>query len=338
MEFQKYISSLVEGRDLSREESEEVMAMIMRGEATSTQIGSFLTALRMKGEAVEELASFARVMRQFAITISPRVKGSLVDTCGTGGDAVKTFNISTLSAFVAAGAGVPVAKHGNRSVTSKSGSADLLEALGVNLDLEPREVEKVIENTGLGFMFAPLFHGAMKHAVKPRKEIGIRTAFNILGPLTNPANADAQVLGVFMPQLTEVMCRVLYDLGLKRALVLHGMAGLDEISIYGETKISELKDNTIDTYRITPGDFGVEESKLSEVRGGSPSENAEITLSILEGREEGPKRDIVVINSAAAIYVGGKAKSLEQGVDLALESIDSGRAYSKLQELVENSD
>jgi len=276
-------------------------------------------------------------MREFASKISPQVQGTLVDTCGTGGDKVKTFNISTISAFVASGAGVPIAKHGNRSVTSKAGSADLLEALGVNLNLTPEQVEKLIEEIGIGFMFAPLFHGAMKHAIGPRKEIGIRTVFNILGPLTNPAEAEAQVLGVFSPELTEVMAEVLGKLGVKRALVVHGLEGLDEISIAGETKVSELNNGKVESYTLTPEDFGIKRADIKDVLGSSAEENARVALSILRDKENSAKRDIVVINSAAAVYVAGKAKSFEEAAKIAQEAIDSGRAYEKLKALVDRS-
>lgn len=337
MEFKSYIASVSDGVDLSGEEAERAMEMVMDGEATPAQVASFLTALKMKGETVEEISAFARVMRKFATRISPKVDGLLVDTCGTGGDKVKTFNISTIAAFVASGAGVGIAKHGNRSVTSKSGSADLLEALGVKLELSPEKVEKLIEEVGIGFMFAPLFHKTMKHAVGPRKEIGIRTVFNILGPLTNPAEAQAQVLGVFKPELTEVMAGVLRNLGVKHALVIHGMEGLDELSIAGESRVSELRDGKIDTYTVTPEDFGIERAEISSVVGGSPGENARTTLSLLKDGLKGAERDIVLMNSAAAIYVGGRAETLEEGVELAEESIDSGEAYSKLKGLVESS-
>ena len=276
-------------------------------------------------------------MRDFASNISPHVSGTLVDTCGTGGDTVKTFNISTIAAFVASGAGVPIAKHGNRSVTSKAGSADLLETLGVNINLTPEQVERLIEDIGIGFMFAPLFHKAMKHAIKPRKEIGIRTVFNILGPLTNPAKAEAQVLGVFSPELTEIMAEVLGNLEVKRALVVHGVEGLDEISIAGKTKVSELKNGKVENYTLTPEDFGIDRAEIKELKGGSLGDNARTALSILRDNTKGARRDIVIINSAAAIYVGEKAKSLEEAVELAENAIDSGKAYNKLRALIDKS-
>jgi anthranilate phosphoribosyltransferase len=324
------IGKLVFGEDLSREEAHSSMKRIMSGEATPAQIGSFLTALRIKGETVEEISEFAKVMREFANTIHPKVEGTLVDTCGTGGDLLNTFNISTISAFVAAGAGIPIAKHGNRSVTSKCGSADVLEALDIKIDLAPKMVEKIIEKVGIGFMFAPLFHGAMKHAVGPRRELGIRTVFNILGPLTNPANADAQVLGVFDRELTEKLAGVLKELGIKKALVVHGLDGLDEISTVGETQVSELKDGKIETNIITPEDFGLERANPAEISGGNAKYNAALAERILKGEEGGPRQDIVELNAGAAIYVGGKADSIVEGIAVARVSISSGSAYNKL--------
>ncbi len=331
--MKEFIGKLVDKKNLSREEARDSMKAIMSGSASQAQIGAFLTALRMKGETIEEISELARVMREFASTIHPRVKGSLVDTCGTGGDRLKTFNVSTIAAFVAAGAGVPIAKHGNRSVTSKSGSADLLEALGVKIDLPPMEVQGIIEKISIGFMFAPIFHGAMKHAIGPRREIGIRTVFNVLGPLTNPAGADAQVLGVFDPNLTEKLANVLLDLGIKRALVVHGMDGLDEISTIGDTQISELKNSSVETYLASPTDFGISKAIVDKISGGNPQQNAQLTLKILKGEEKGPRLDIVLLNAAAAIYVGGKSTSIEKGIQLAVQSISQGEAHDKLQAL-----
>ncbi len=337
MEVNKIISKLVEGSDLTTEEAKNAMKTIMSGKATDAQIGSFLTALRMKGETIDEISACAGVMREFAERINPKTSGTLVDTCGTGGDKIKTFNISTISAFVIAGAGIPIAKHGNRSVTSKAGSADLLESLGVKLDIAPTEVEKAVEEIGIGFMFAPAFHGAMKYAIGPRKEIGIRTVFNILGPLTNPANAQAQVLGVYDADLTEKMAGVLANLGTERALVVHGIGGLDEISTFGETKVSELKDGGVKTYEIKPEDFGIKRASPRDLSGGDASENADIAVSLLKDKEKGPKRDIVLLNSAAGIYVGGLADSIADGILLAEGSIDSGAAYDKLTGLIDTS-
>lgn len=330
----KIINKLVEGQDLTPDEARSAMKTIMGGKATDAQIGSFITALRMKGETVDEITACASVMREFAQRINPNVTGTLVDTCGTGGDKIKTFNVSTISAFVIAGAGIPMAKHGNRSVTSKAGSADLLEALGVKIDMAPIDVEKAVEEIGIGFMFAPAFHGAMKYAIGPRKEIGIRTVFNILGPLTNPANAHAQVLGVYDSELTEKMAGVLLKLGTKRALVVHGKGGLDEISTFSETKVSELKDGEVKTYEIKPEDFGIKRTTPEELSGGDAKENADIAVNLLKDKEEGPMRDIILLNSAAGIYVGGLADSIADAVLLAEESIDKGAAYDKLEALV----
>jgi anthranilate phosphoribosyltransferase len=334
MNMKGFINKLVEGNDLTSEEAEQAMKTIMSGGATPAQIGSFLTALRMKGETVEEISACAGVMREFSARIDPKVDGTLVDTCGTGGDKVKTFNISTVAAFVVAGAGIRIAKHGNRSVTSRSGSADVLEALGVRMDMTPEEVKRSIERIGIGFMFAPTFHSAMKHAIGPRKEMGIRTVFNVLGPLTNPANADAQVIGVFDPGLTETMAHVLSRLGSSRAVVVHGLEGLDEISTLGETRVSELLDGAVETYTIKPEDFGIKRAAAEDLSGGEAKDNAEIAIKILKEKEKGPRRDVVVLNAAAGIYVGGKADSIADGVSIAEESIDSGAAYDKLITLV----
>jgi len=334
--IQDVISKLIVGVDLSEGEAEDAMKSIMSGEATPSQIASFLTALRVKGETVEEITAFARVMRHFSVKISPHVSGTLVDTCGTGGDKIKTFNISTAAMFVAAGAGVPIAKHGNRSVTSKAGSADVVEAIGVRIDLPEEGVKRCIEEVGIGFMFAPRFHPAMKHAAPVRKEMGIRTVFNILGPLTNPAGAQAQLMGVYDASLTEKLALVLDRLGCERAMVIHGMDGLDEISTLGETKVSELKDGAVKTYEISPEDFGVRRAKAEDIAGKTLEENARMMLKVLKG-EGGPKRDIVLLNAAAAILVGGKAKNLADGLDVASKVLDSGKAYEKVTQLVKAS-
>ena len=288
----------------------------------------------MKGETVEEITASARVMREFATRISPKVDDVLVDTCGTGGDKIKTFNISTAAMFVAAGAGVRIAKHGNRSVTSKAGSADVVEALGVRIDLSPEEVERCIESVGIGFMFAPRFHAAMKHAIDPRREMGIRTVFNILGPLTNPAGTQAQVVGVYNAELTEKLARVLGKLGCERAMVVHGMEGLDEISTLGGTQISELNNGEVRTYTIFPEDFGIERANPEAIAGKELEENVRMMLRVLHG-ERGPRRNIVLLNAAAAIVVGGKADGLCEGISIASASLDSGRAYEKMVQLVE---
>jgi anthranilate phosphoribosyltransferase len=332
--MKEFITKLVEGGDLSSEEAEKAMKAIMGGEATQAQIGSFLTALRMKGETMEEISACARVMRDFAERITPRVRGTLVDTCGTGGDKIKTFNISTVAAFIAAGAGIPIAKHGNRSVTSKAGSADLLEALGVRIDCPPKAVQRCIEKAGIGFMFAPIFHKAMKYAIGPRKEIGIRTVFNVLGPLTNPANAQAQVLGVFDAGLTSRLAGALGSLGVEKAVVVHGLDGLDEISTLGGTQISELGSEGVKTYKVKPEEFGLRRASIGDLAGGDADYNARVTIDLLKNCSKGPRRDVVALNAAAAIYVGGKADSISEGISLAEESIDSGKAYLKLAMLV----
>ncbi len=335
METMKAVTKkLVDRGNLTESEAESAMRCIMSGEATPAQISSFLTALRLKGETVAEITAFARVMRQFAAQIKPNVKGTLVDTCGTGGDKIKTFNISTAVALVAAGAGIPIAKHGNRSVTSKAGSADVLETLGVKIDLEPQGVKRCIEEIGFGFMFAPVFHRAMKYATPVRREMGIRTVFNVLGPLTNPANAQAQILGVYDCELTEKLAGVLKGLGVKRAMVVHGLDGLDEISNLGRTQISELKDGEVRTYIVRPRDFGFNPAKPRDIRGYDREKNAGLMLKLLHGGD-GPRRDIVLMNSAAAMIVGGKASNFKEGVEIAKETIDSEGAYEKLVSLIE---
>jgi anthranilate phosphoribosyltransferase len=330
------IRKLVNGADLTHEESAASMKEIMSGEATNTQIGAFLTALRMKGETSDEITAFTSVMKQCCNRISPKVKGRLVDTCGTGGDKIKTFNISTTAAFVVAGADVAVAKHGNRSVTSKCGSADVLEKLGLNLSIDPAEVERAIEEVGVGFMFAPAFHPAMKYAIGPRREVGIRTVFNVLGPLTNPADANAQLLGVYDPRLTEPLAYSLKSLGSEEAMVVHGLDGLDEISTIGKTRISWLKEGNVTTKEMGPKDFGIKTAKIEEIKGTSPEESAEITFKILNGCLDttDPKREIVQVNGAAAIIVSGKAEEFGYGMEVAKESIESGAAYRKLKELI----
>ncbi|MFZ7102856.1 MAG: anthranilate phosphoribosyltransferase [Peptococcaceae bacterium] len=327
------IGKVTRKENLSLQEAAEVMAEIMGGEATESQIGSFLTALRMKGETPDEIAGCARVMRDKAekITINHRI---LVDTCGTGGDGTGTFNISTTAAFVAAGAGLTIAKHGNRSVSSQSGSADVLEALGVKISLNPGEVAKVIEQIGMGFLFAPTFHKAMKHAAGPRREIGIRSIFNILGPLTNPAGAKYQVVGVYDARLTEIVAQVLDKLDVTAAFVVHGDGGLDEISVTGPTKVTLLQNGSIKTFMMVPEDFGFSRRKLADVRGGNAQENADITRRVLEG-EKGAARDVVILNAAAAICAAGVVKDLAAGVAMAEETIDTGRALAKLAQLVE---
>ncbi|MBN1245220.1 anthranilate phosphoribosyltransferase [Candidatus Bathyarchaeota archaeon] len=330
------IQKLIDGASLSFEESQEIMREVMSGKATNAQIAAFLTALRMKGETVEELIAFATVMRERCRRIHPRVEGRLVDTCGTGGDKTKTFNISTAAAFVVAGAGVAIAKHGNRSVTSKSGSADVLEKLGLNLKMTPEEVQNAIEQIGVGFMFAPAFHPAMKYAVEPRREIGVRTVFNVLGPLTNPASANAQLLGVYDPKLTVPMAYALKRLGCEEAMVVHGLDGLDEVSTLGKTAIAWLKEGEVATMETLPKDFGVKQARIADIKGTAPEESAEILFKILNGNcaVDDPKTEIVLVNSAAGIIVGGKAEDFRYGMAVARESIESGAACKKLKALI----
>ena len=328
------IGKLVDRRNLSDEEAAGAMEDIMSGEATPAQIGAFLTALKMKGETVDEITALARVMREFAIKIKPNVGDELVDTCGTGGDKIKTFNISTAAMFAAAGAGVKIAKHGNRSVTGKAGSADIMEALGAKIDLQPSAVQHCIETVGIGFMFAPVFHVAMKHASLPRWEIGVSTVFNVLGPLTNPAGTRAQVIGVYSSKLTEKLAHVLANLGCRRAMVAHGMDGIDEISTLGETKISELDNGKVRTYSVRPEDFNLERATPDSIAGKGLDGNLRILLQVLCGKL-GPCRDIVLLNAAAAIVVGGKARNLQEGIAAAADAIDSGRAHEKAAQLVQ---
>ncbi|MBO2520407.1 MAG: anthranilate phosphoribosyltransferase [Firmicutes bacterium] len=331
--IQEAIRKAVEGVHLTEDEAAAAMEAIMEGEATPAQIAAFITALRIKGETVDEIAGCARVMREKAAKITPR-RTPLVDTCGTGGDGANTFNISTAAAFVAAAAGAAVAKHGNRSVSSRCGSADVLEALGVRIDLTPDAVRECIDQVGIGFLFAPLFHSSMRHAVGPRKEIGIRSVFNVLGPLTNPASAQAQVVGVYDAALTEPLARVLGRLSVREAYVVHGQPRLDEISISGETQVSHLKDGEVHTFRIRPEDAGLKTWPAETIAGGDAQHNAAIIRSVLKGKE-GPQRDVVLLNAAAALLVAGLAKDLMDGVARAAESIDRGRAYEKLEALIE---
>jgi anthranilate phosphoribosyltransferase len=330
------IQKLIDGANLTFEESQGIMREVMSGKATNSQIAAFLTALRMKGETVEELTAFAAVMRECCRRIHPRVEGRLVDTCGTGGDKTKTFNISTAAAFVVAGAGVAIAKHGNRSVTSRSGSADVLEKLGLNLKMEPEMVQATIEKVGVGFMFAPAFHPAMKYAVEPRREIGIRTVFNILGPLTNPASANAQLLGVYDPKLVVPMAYALKKLGCEEAMVVHGLDGLDEVSTLGKTFIAWLKEGEVATMETAPKDFGVKLARIEDIRGTTADESAEILFKILNGNCAGddPKTEIMLVNSAAGIMVGGIAENFSYGMEVARKSIESGDAYKKLKALI----
>jgi anthranilate phosphoribosyltransferase len=325
------IDTLVSGNSLTMEQAAGVMDEIMNGEATPAQFGSFVTALRLKGETVHEIAGMARAMRERAIPVA--TSGPMVDTCGTGGDASETFNISTTAAFVVAGAELKVAKHGNRGMSSGCGSADVLDALGVKIDLGAKEVERCLEEVGIGFMFAPVFHPAMMYASPPRREIGIRTVFNILGPLTNPAGAESQLLGVADGELTMKMAEVLSLLGCHHALVVHGEDGLDEITLGGQTTVCELKEDEITRYLIDPEEFGFRRVNMASLRGGPPQESAAIIRRILAG-ETGPHRDIVLLNAAAALVAGDKAENLEQGIKITAQAIDSGNASEKLENLI----
>ena len=333
MNIREAIDKLVNHIDLSEAETIEVMNQIMTGEATPLQVAAFLTALRMKGETVEEITGAARVMREKAHRVDVGSK-TVLDTCGTGGDQKGTFNISTTSAFVVAGAGVPVAKHGNRSVSSQSGSADVLGALGVKVDAPKERVEQCIAKIGIGFLFAPLLHEAMKYAVQPRRDIGIRTIFNLLGPLTNPAMASYQLIGIYSGELVAVIAHVLKNLGSARAMVVHGLEGLDEISLCGPTKVAELRDGKVTEYILEPEQMGFTRCRLEELHGGNAEESAVIVKSVLQG-DQGPARNVVLLNSGAALYVSGSAATLQDGIRLAAESIDSGRARQKLDQLVE---
>jgi len=328
--MQDYIERVTEGEDLSQADAREASTAVFDG-ATEAQIGALLTGLRAKGETEAEIAGFAEGMRDAARTIDPD-RTPLVDTCGTGGDDYDTINVSTTSTFVAAGAGVPIAKHGNYSVSSSSGSADVLEEVGVTVDVEPPAVEAAIEADGIGFMLAPVFHPAMKAVIGPRKELGMRTIFNILGPLTNPAGADGQVLGVYDPALVPLVANALARMDVERALVVHG-AGLDEVAIHDETTVAEVSGSDIEEYTITPGDLGLERHPIADIEGGSPSDNAADLTGIVEGEVDGAKRDIILANAGAAVYVAGMADSHRDGVEVARQAIASGDAADKLDDL-----
>jgi anthranilate phosphoribosyltransferase len=338
----------VDRRDLTRLEAAAAMDAIMSGAATNAQIAAFLTALRMKGETIEELIGFAQVMREKVARVPTRAEETaaltgtdremLIDTCGTGGDASGTFNVSTATAFVVAGAGLRVAKHGNRSMSGLSGaslcgSADVVETLGVKLELTPEQVGRCVAEVGIGFLYAPLLHTAMKHVMAARREVGIRTVFNLLGPLTNPAGANAQVIGVAAESLTEALARVLAELGTYRAFVVHGADGLDEISNTGESRVSEVREGVVRTYAVRPEDFGMPRASIKDLLGGDRVQNAEIIRAVLDG-EAGPRRDIVLMNAAAALVAGGRARDLKEGAAVAAQSVDSGAARGKLDALI----
>jgi anthranilate phosphoribosyltransferase len=329
------IAKVVAGIDLSEAEMVGVMETIMGGEATQAQIGAFITALRIKGETVDEITGAARVMRAKATKVDGVGEGGiLVDTCGTGGDSSGTFNVSTTTAFVVAAAGVPVAKHGNRSVSSHCGSADVLEALGVDLTLRAEEIGQCIREIGIGFMFAPALHGAMKHAIGPRREIGIRTIFNILGPLTNPAGANVQVMGVYAPSLTETLAQVLGRLGTRRALVVCGEGNLDEITITGATRVSDWANGTLTTYSIHPSELGMATATLAEIKGGTTAPEAAAQLRLVLSGAAGPCLDMVLLNAGAALMAAGRSDDLASGVALAREVVASGGALNKVDALI----
>ncbi|MBU1194641.1 MAG: anthranilate phosphoribosyltransferase [Proteobacteria bacterium] len=333
MTFTENLRKIISGQDLDQDSAASMLSDIFSGQITEAQVGAFMAALATKGETFEELAGAARSMRRKAIKIQTRSQ-NVIDTCGTGGDASGSFNISTTTAFVVAGAGVTVAKHGNRSISSKCGSADVLEALGVNLNVDPEIVEEAINEIGIGFMFAPMYHGSMKYAGKARMECGIRSIFNMLGPLTNPAAASCQLLGVYDPKLTEMFAQALKLLGVKKALVVHGHDGMDEITTTTKTRISELNDAQIRSYDLDPLEFFENYARTCDLKGGDVKENAAITLGILKG-EKGPKRDIVVLNSGAALMAAQQVQTIKQGIVMAKESIDSGNALKKLEQLSE---
>jgi anthranilate phosphoribosyltransferase len=330
--IQGFLKKIVQRQDLSEEEMSQMMTEIMSGNATEAQIGAVMAGLATKGETFAELAGAARAMRRKATRIHVPA-ATVVDTCGTGGDGAHTFNISTTAAFVVAGAGVTVAKHGNRSVSSRCGSADLLEALGVRLDVQPEVVEEAVQNIGIGFLFAPLYHGAMRHAAKPRKEVGFRSIFNMLGPLTNPAGANCQLLGVFALPLTEMFAQALRLLGARRAFVVHGHDGLDEVSVCAPTRVAELKDGIIRTYDLTPEQLLGGRAEPEALAGGDPADNAVITKRVLAG-EKGPQRDVVVVNAALALVAAGAAEDIPGGIRLAEAVIDQGAATAKLEALI----
>ncbi len=333
MNIQQAINLVIEGNNLNSEQMTTVMRAVMSGEATAAQVAGFLVALRMKGEVVEELTAAASVMRELSAKVAVPTE-NLVDTCGTGGDSKGTFNVSTATAFVVAAAGARVAKHGNRSVSSKSGSADLLEIAGVNLQLNPDQVGKCIEEIGIGFLFAPAHHSAMKHAIGPRKELAVRTMFNLLGPLTNPASAPHQVLGVFSAQWLEPLAHVLKSLGSKHVLVVHADDGLDEISIASDTQIAELKDDKVIQYSISPKQFGIETGNLSDVVAKDAVESLQIVNGVFDNTP-GAALDIVKLNAGAALYASDKAATLEEGVSLAADAISSGKAKTTFQQYIE---
>ena len=334
--MQTAIQKVVDRQNLTEEEAKRVMNLMLSGAATQAQLGAFLTALRMKGETLEELTGFAAVLKEKAEHIAPQMS-NYVDLVGTGGDRTFTFNVSTTSAFVAAGAGLPIAKHGNRSISSKSGAGDVLEALGVNITADPQVVTRCVEEAGLGFMFAPSFNKSMKYVGQARKEMGIRSVFNILGPLANPSDAKCMVVGVYDPALTELIAKAVNNLGVERGFVVSGEDCMDEFTLTGKTIVSEINNGEVSTYQVTPEQFGLHYASLEELQGGDGVENARITTGILKGEVQGGKREIVLLNAGATLYAGGLSDSIADGIQLAADSIDSGRAYGVLEKLVEMS-
>lgn len=332
LDMKQAINKVVRKENLTIDEAKDVMKQLLGGGATQAQIGSILTALRMKGETLDEIVGCASVMQSLAEHMSLAGE-NYIDFVGTGGDGTNTFNISTTSAFVAAGSGVKIAKHGNRAISSRSGSIDVLEALGLNIMLEAEQVEKCFNETGIGFMFAQVFHKSMKNVGQARKELGMRSIFNILGPLSNPSDAKSQLIGVFSPELTKTFAQAMKTMGVKRALVVNGADGMDEITTADKTFVSEIKDGEIIDYEITPEKFGFARANKEDLAGGNAEENAKVTIDILKGAK-GPKRDIVLLNSGAAIYISGISKSIEEGIEIAKESIDSGKAFEKLQQVI----
>jgi anthranilate phosphoribosyltransferase len=332
--MKNFLEKVINGIGLSQDEAYSAMQFIMEGNANDCQIAAFLIALKMKGETTDEVSGFSKAMLDKALKVKSKYK-NIVDTCGTGGDCLNTFNISTTAAFIAAGAGIPVAKHGNRSVSSSSGSADVLEELGVNINLECSEVSKCLDDIGIGFIFAPKAHTAMKYVAKARKDIGMRTVFNILGPLTNPAMANGRILGIFDGALADIMINTLKNLGVDRAFVVNGEEGLDELSVSGRSSVAELRDGKVKKYVFDPEELGFRKSNLDDLIGGDAKVNAGILVDILTGSEKGAKKDSAVINAAAAIVAGKKVDSLAEAVELACSSIESGKAYEKLEKLIE---
>jgi anthranilate phosphoribosyltransferase len=331
--IKELIKKITEKKNLSKEEVLFLFQEIMDGKLTDAQLGAVLIGLKMKGETIDEISAAATVMRDKAIKVNVKDKFKLVDTCGTGGDSIGTFNVSTISAFVVAASGAKVAKHGNRSVSSKCGSADLMESLGVKIDMPPEKVERCIDEVGLGFLFAPIFHPAMKNVVRQRREIGVRTIFNILGPLSNPADAPYQLMGVYDKDLVEPIAKVLVNLGIKRAFVVHGLEGLDEVSLTAETLVAQVDGEDIKVYTVKPEDFGLKRVSIEDLKGGDIIENKEIALNILTGRDYSPKTDFVALNSGFALKVAGVVSSIKEGIELAKESIYSKKAYEVLEKL-----